>query len=557
MQDAILAFISSHPVVNLFFILGAGVVIGRIRIGNLDLGAVTGVLCIGLIAGHFGVPIPTAALNIGFILFIYCVGVQAGPRFWGAFKQDGGRYLLLALVTACTAIVLVIGLAHFFNFEQGYAPGLMAGALTSTPTLIAAKDTLIQGIPISEGLTQQSVLANISAAYTITYVFGMIGLILLVGLMPKIFRIDIEEESQQLAEAAWIRSSRVSDEAIEVRETPTVRVYRVENEEILNRELDDREYGIDGEVSRIKRDGEIFVPDYPPQFQAGDLVTLVGTQSAHDHALEIFGPEIFDEELIERSIETKSIVLSKRAFEGKTIAEMNFTVNDQCMLLRLTRSGMDLPCRPNMQIRHGDILVFSGTRYHLERLAKRIGFAESRWHETDLVTLAFGIALGLLIGIPSITISGTKIGLGAAGGVLLSGLIFGMLNSRYILVGRVPPAARNILMGLGGLLFISGVAVNAGTSIVETFLAAGFKLVLSGAAVTIVPVLLSFLIGRYLMKMNAALLLGAIAGSMINTAALRQVNTAAQSTLPTVGYVGACAFANVLLAIAGSVAMRF
>ena len=557
MQDAILAFIQSHPVVNLFLILGAGVVIGRIRIGKLDLGAVTGVLFIGLIAGHFGVPIPTAALNIGFILFIYCVGIQAGPRFWGAFKQDGGRYLLLALVTACTAIVLALGLARIFDLKQGYAPGLLAGALTSTPTLVAAKDTLIQGITMAEGLTRQSILANLSAAYTITYVFGMIGLILLIGLMPKIFRIDIEEETQQLVEAAWIRSSRVADEGIEVKETPTVRVYRVENEETVDRGLDDREYSLDGNISRVKRDGEIYAPDYPPEFQSGDLVALVGTQSAHDHALEIFGPEIFDEELLERSIETKSIILSKRAFEGKTIAEMNFTVNDQCMLLRVTRSGMDLPCRPNMPLRHGDILVFSGTKYHLELLAKRIGFAESRWHETDLVTFAFGIALGLLIGIPSFTISGTKIGLGSAGGVLLSGLIFGMLNSRYIFVGRVPPAARNILMGLGGLLFIAGVAVNAGTTIVETFFGVGVKLVLCGAVVTIVPVLVCFLIGRYLMRMNAALLLGAVTGSMINTAALRQVNNSAQSTLPTLGYVGACAFANVLLAIAGSVAMRF
>ena len=557
MLSAILAFIQSHPVVNLFLILGAGIVVGKIRIGDIDIGSVTGVLFIGLISGHIGFPVPMAALNIGFILFIYCVGVQAGPRFWGTFKQDGGRYLILALATAASAVVLAWAFSRAFDLKQGYAPGLLAGGLSSTTTLVAAKDTLAQGIKIAQGLRPADVLANMSASYAITYVFGMVGLIIFIACMPKIFRLDLREEAKNLAEAAWIRSSRISEDAIEVRETPTVRVYRVENEEILNRELDDREYGIDGDVSRIKRDGEVFAPDYPPEFQSGDLVAVVGTQSAHEHALEIFGPEIFDQELLERSIETKTIVLSKGACEGKTIAELNFTVEDHCMLLRLTRAGMDLPRRPDLIMRRGDILVFSGTKFHLKTLADRIGFAESRWQETDLVTFAFGIALGLLIGIPSITIGGTRIGLGLAGGVLVSGLIFGMLHSRNYLFGRLPAAARSILMELGLLLFIVGVAVNAGTTIVETFLIAGVKLVILGAAVTIVPVLVCFFVGRYLLRMNTALLLGAVTGSMTSTGALQQVNSSAQSTLPTLGYVGAYAFANVLLAIAGSIAMRF
>ena len=557
MVNTVVSFLQLHPVVNLFLIIGAGVVVGKIRIGNIDIGSVTGVLLVGLIAGHFGFPVPMAALNMGFILFIYCVGVQAGPRFWGAFKQDGGRYLILALAAAGSALFLALTFARAFNFAQGYGPGLLAGALSSTPTLVAAKDTLVQGLKLTPGLTQQDVLANLSASYAITYIFGMAGLIIIIASLPKIFRIDLQEESQQLAEAPWISSSRVSDDDIEVKETPTVRVYCVEKEEMLDRELDDREYSLDANVSRIKRGEEIFTPDYAPQFQMGDLVAVVGTQSAHEHALEIFGPEVFDQELLERSIETKTIVLSRKAYEGQTIAQMNFSVEDNCMLLRLTRAGLDLPCRPDTKLRRGDILLFSGTKYHLQNLAARIGFAESRWHETDLVTFAFGIALGLLIGIPAITLQGTRIGLGSAGGVLASGLIFGMLHSRNILVGRLPAAARNILMELGLLLFIVGVAVNAGTTIVQTFLGAGFKLALLGAVVTVVPVLVCFVIGRYLLRMNAALLLGAVTGSMTSSGALQQINKNAQSTLPTIGYVGAYAFANVFMTIAGSVAMRF
>ena len=556
MEHAIILFLKSQPVLNLFIILGLGVLIGKIKIGDTLVGSVAGVLFIGLIAGHLRLPVPKAALSMGFILFIYCVGVQAGPRFWGAFKQDGGRYLILVFVTAGSAVIMVLALSHLFEFSQGFAPGLLAGALTSTPTLVAAQDALTQGVPISEGLTQQDVFANLSAAYAITYVFGMAGLILFISFMPKIFRIDTPAEAQQLAMAEWIRGSRDTADAMKVKVTPTVRAYRVENEGTVHREWQDEEYRLDATITRIRRAGEVFTPAYAPKLQIGDVVSIVGTQAAHKYALEIFGPEVLDQELLDRSVETMSIVLSRKVYEGKTISEMNFTANDHCSLLHLTRSGLDLPCRPNLKLRRGDILLFSGTTPHLKALAKRLGFLENRWQETDLVTFAFGIAIGLLIGIPAFTLGGTKIGLGSAGGVLVSGLIFGMLHSRYVLVGRLPAAARHILMELGLLLFMVGVAVNAGTTIVKTFQGAGIELVLSGAAVTIVPVLVCFSVGRYMLGMNAALLLGAITGSMTSTAALQQVNASAQSTLPTLGYVGAYAFSNVLLAIAGSIIMR-
>ena len=160
------------------------------------------------------------------------------------------------------------------------------------------------------------------------------------------------------------------------------------------------------------------------------------------------------------------------------------------------------------------------------------------------------------MGIPSISLGGIKIGLGSAGGVLASGIIFGLLHSRYVVVGRLPAAARYVIMELGMMLFISSVAVNAGTDIMDTFQNAGLKLILAGAAVTIIPVLVCFLVGCYLMRMNVALLLGAITGSMTSTAALQQINNRAESTLPTLGYVGSYAFANVLLAIAGNVIVR-
>ena len=556
MGQTIILFLQTQPVINLFLILGAGLVVGKIRIGNIEIGSVTGVLFIGLIVGHLALPIPKASYNIGFLLFIYCIGFQAGPQFWGAFKHDGGRYLILALVTAGIGAVLTIALSRYLVLPQGFAPGMLAGALTSTPTLVAARDAVSQGLAISDGLSPQQVVDNLSAAYAITYVFGLAGLILLISFMPKIFRIDMEAEVKQLAEAGWLDGGRDTAEVMRVKDTPDVRFYRIENPEIIDRDVSEEEYTLNADIPSIKRDGEVFAPDYGAHLKMGDIVAVVATKHAHQKALELLGPEVFDQELYDRSTETMSIVVSNKAFVGRTLTEMNFTKKYHCALIRLSRGGVDLPRQPDLLLRRGDILVFAGAAPQLQVLAKQLGFEESRWQETDLVTFTFGIALGLMLGIPSITLGVTKIGLGSAGGVLLAGLILGMLHSRYVVFGRLPAAARHVLMELGMLLFMATVAVNAGNSIVETFQIAGIKLVLAGAAVTIIPVLVSFFIGRYPMRMNSALLLGAITGSMTSTAALRQINSLAQSSLPTLGYVGSYAFANVLLAVAGSVIMR-
>ncbi|MGD8470441.1 MAG: TrkA C-terminal domain-containing protein, partial [Desulfobacteraceae bacterium] len=454
------------------------------------------------------------------------------------------------------AAALTVVISHAFELEQGYASGILAGALTSTPTLVAARDALDQGVRIAGGLTQQGVVANLSASYAITYVFGLSGLILFINFIPAIFRIDLVKKAHQLTELSWIRSRQDTAEAMKIKETPTVRTYHVDREQIVDREMDDKVYGLAAAVPRIRRDGEVFTPDYDTRLQLGDIVAVVAKHSAHKRIAEMLGPEIFDQELLDRSIETMSIVLSNKSFEGKSLAEMNFARNYHCSLTRLTRGGVDLPRRPDLKLSRGDILVLTGNATQLKDLARQLGFEESRWKETDLVSFAFGIALGLLMGIPSISLGGIKIGLGSAGGVLASGIIFGLLNSRYVVVGRLPAAARYVIMELGMMLFISSVAVSAGTDIMDTFQDAGLKLLLAGAAVTLIPVLICFLVGCYLMRMNVALLLGAIAGSMTSTAALQQINNRAKSTLPTLGYVGSYAFANVLLAIAGSVIVR-
>ena len=174
-----------------------------------------------------------------------------------------------------------------------------------------------------------------------------------------------------------------------------------------------------------------------------------------------------------------------------------------------------------------------------------------------MLTFAFGITFGVLLGLLSIAVGGVSIGLGSAGGLLASGLLVGFLRSIRPTFGRMPAAARWFLMEFGLLLFMAGVGLRAGQDIVETFLSAGPTLIAAGVVVTTVPVLLGYFFGHKILKIEPVLLFGAVTGAMTSGASLSIVTEAAKSDAPALGYTGTYAFANVLLTVAGSIILLF
>ena len=552
---AILHFLSQNPVVPLFLILGLGLLFGKIKIGGVQLGGVTGVLFVGLAFGHYGFELPASTLNLGFILFIFCVGVQAGPQFVGAFKKDGIKYVALAVISALTATTVALVLTGLFSFPIGMNAGALAGALTSTPTLVAAQDAVAAGLKSTAGVPAEQVLGNISSAYAITYVFGLAGLIIFISVVPKLFRLDVPAEAQAYESEGGAVIGMSYEKAMRLAENPSIRAYRIEKDLLLNEEAADRPYTLPGEVQRVKRGNEVFTPDHGFEYDLGDIISVVGTGEVHEFVLENIGPEVFDLDVLDRATESRNIMVSRKDVAGKTLADMQFVSKYQCTPTKVSRSGISMPRRPDLQLRVGDIIAVTGPRSKLDALEEAMGSSESDLHQTDLLSFAFGIAVGVVIGTLSVTVGGIKIGLGTAGGSLLAGLGFGILNTKKPTIARLPSAARNVLMELGLLLFMSGIAVSAGAGIVETLKTVGMTLGLCGIAITLSPVIVLFVVGRYGFKMNAAILLGAITGAMTSTPALNQVTKVAKSSVPTLGYVGAYAFANVLLAIAGTVIM--
>jgi putative transport protein len=553
MTSEIYHLLQKQPVLTLFLILGIGYLIGGLKVKGFSLGSVAGVLFAGLFFGHFGFKMSPGAQSVGFALFIFSVGYQAGPRFFDVLMEDGLKYFCLALFIAGTGFGLAVIAAKIMALPPGTAAGILAGGLTSSPTLAAAQEAIRSGNMVPPaGVSPDTVIGNITTGYAITYIFGLAGLIAIIKLMPGLLGIDLAAEARKI-------EGRDQSPAAEPHSQVEIRVYRVDNKkftEIPVAELKERYW--DGfSVVRVERDGKILEPAPEDHLELGDAVIILGRLDYFTDEIKALGEEITATRYTQSMNDTAQVIVTHKDAVGKTLAELDLARNFGVLLTGLRRMRIPLNPTPELTLKKGDILTVTGPADHIDLLGEKLGVIDRDVAETDMLTFALGIAAGSLLGLISVKIGGVSIGLGSAGGLLTSGLVIGFLRSVRPTFGRLPDAARWIFMEFGLLIFMAGVGLRAGGDIVETFLKAGPKLMLAGIIVTVTPVALGYIFGRRVLKIPAVLLLGAITGSMTSGASLSVVTAEAKSPVPALGYTGAYAFANVLLTIAGSIILFF
>lgn len=542
-----------QPVLTLFLILGMGYLIGNIRIGSFSLGPVAGVLFAGLFLGHFDFRMSAGAQAVGFALFIFSVGYQAGPRFFDVLKTDGLKYFSLAVVIAATGFIIAVIAAKLLELSPGTSAGLLSGGLTSSPTLAAAQEALRTGqVQPPEGITAEAMIGNVATGYAITYIFGLAGLIAIIKLLPQLLGIDLAKEAKALEIKA---ESAAAPQPTNV----SARIYRITDEAITRipgKQLREQ-YWDKASVVRLRRGDEFIEPDPEGFLQLGDELHILAPVEYFTEIVSRIGEEITPEISTAQFTETAQVVVINKSAVGKTLQELDIASRFGVLLTGVSRMRMQIPRTADFELRKGDILTVVGPHDDVDLLGKEVGHVEREIAETDMVTFAFGIALGVVVGMLSIKVGQLSLGLGSAGGLLASGLAIGYLRSVYPTFGRLPDAARWILMEFGLLLFMAGVGLRAGGDIIETFAVAGPTLVLAGIVVTITPILVGYFFGRKVLKIHPVLLFGGITGSMTSGASLSVVTKAANSSMPSLGYTGAYAFANVLLTVAGSIILFF
>jgi len=543
--DWLVELMRAQPVLLLFTLLTLGYLIGGIKIGGFSLGPVAGVLFAGIFLGHEGLRMAPGAQAVGFALFIFSVGYQAGPRFFSALKADGIKYFILSLVVAVTAVGVALLAAHLLELKPGVAAGLLAGGLTSSPTLAAAQDAVREAsVALPAGYSADKVISNIASAYAITYIFGLTGLITIIRYMPRLLHVDLEAQCRELEASP---ASGITPVNI------TTRRYRVENPDFIAlsaAELREK-YCKRAPIATIIRNGHMLPVKEQGHLQSGDILELIAPREFFSAQLQEIGPELpLGWDLGEEQDTAIAVVTSKQAY-GNTLGELDTPNAFGVIIRKIIRQGVELPHSLDLQLKKGDILHAVGNSDRLASFGAYMGHIEQDVNQTDMLTFAVGISAGVIVGMLSFPIGGLEIGLGNAGGLLAAGLAIGYLRSVRPTFGRLPEATSWWLMEFGLLLFMAGVGLQAGGSFIETLIQSGPLLVLAGVTITVIPILVAYLVGSQVLKLNPAILMGALTGAMTSGASLSVVTAEAKSAIPAIGYAGTYAFGNVLLMIAG------
>ena len=414
----------------------------------------------------------------------------------------------------------------------------------------------IQRLPIPD-VEKTAFLNNIPVAYAVTYLVGTASLVwFLPTIGPKLMGINLREEGARMqAEIAAgvefgtgvMSGSRFFD----------IRAYRVTNPALANKsvaEIEALPKDIRFFIVRIRHDGKIIEPTSALIIHLNDVIAVVARQEAHVERGDRVGPEVNDKELLDIPIEVLDVVVTRRAYAGKSLAELAQHDTARGVFLRsITRAGVDLPISAMTYIDRGDVLRLIGTKSEVDRAAEALGYPDRPTTATNMFFVGTGIVLGGFVGVLSVTVAGVPLTLTASGGALIMGLVFGWLRSAYPYFGRIPEPAIWIFDTLGLCVFIAVVGLNAGPSFVSGLQKTGISLVVVGLVSALLPHTIGILFGRYVLKMNPLIVLGACAGAGTITAALRAIQDEAQSSVPALGYTVPYAIGNILLTAWGPV----
>ena len=510
----------------LFLIVALGFVLGRINFKGISLD-VSAVIFIALLFGHFGVIIPKELGNFGLVLFIFTIGIQAGPGFFDSFRSKGKVLILITLLIIGSACMTGVLFKYLLHIDMAETVGLIAGSLTSTPGLAAAIDS-----------TESSAA---SIAYGIAYPFGVIGVILFIKLLPGLLRLDIKKEEKRL-------EMQQRDKYPEI----YTGTFRVTNENIFNKSLIQLQIRTmtGAVISRVKHGDKTEVPSAKTMLYQGDLVKAVGSEYALAQLGVLVGERLQEDLPLATSYELQSLLLTKKEVIGKTLGSLNLQQNFGCTVTRIRRSGIDLSPEPGLTLKFGDKLLVVGHQDSLKELAKLLGNDEKRLSDTDFFPIAMGIVLGVLVGKINISFSDSfSFSPGLTGGILLTALVLSSVGKTGPILWSMSGAANLLLRQLGLLLFLAEVGTSAGANLVETFRESGWALFGAGVAITLVPMIVAVAVGYFVFKINLFDLMGTITGGMTSTPGLAAAGSMTDSDAPSVAYATVYPIAMVFLIV--------
>ncbi|MEH2485318.1 aspartate-alanine antiporter [Bradyrhizobium sp. AZCC 2230] len=550
-------FLVRYPELALFLVIAAGYWIGSFRIGTFSLGPVTGALFAGLAVGDFAhVPVSGMTKSFLFLLFLFGVGYLVGPQFVQTMKRDGLKPMLLAVVVCLTGLATAIAVAKVLRLDPGFAAGLMSGALSQSAAMGTATDA-INGLAIPDA-QRGLFVSHVAVADAVTYIFGYAGVILFVTqIAPALLKIDLRAEALKLEQALGVTRSKPG--LASAWRKFELRAYRLEEHSplvgvtVAAAEARIPEHRLF--IHRIRRGERLLEADPGTVLAASDLVALSAPRQL---VVEWIGPraeEVEDMELLDIPLISVDVMLINPKLAGMTLEAASRESWARAVYLRsLSRGGQEIPVAAGIALQRGDLLRIVGPEPIVQTAAKSIGAIVAPSTSIDFIVMGLAIFFGGLFGVLlSFSVGGVTISLSTSVGTLLAGLLVGSLRTRYPLFGQIPDGAISLMTSLGLAAFVGLTGIHAGPIFLSALREAGIGLLLGGMAVTLLPQIVGFCFGHFVLRMNPILLLGGLTGSQTVTAAMAALQERAGSAVPVLGYTPAYPVANILLTTWGSI----
>ncbi|MDR1644446.1 MAG: putative transporter [Tannerellaceae bacterium] len=544
--DALAGSAVIEAVVVIALVSAAGLLLGRIRIGGISLG-ITFVFFAGIVAGHLGVVLDEGMLtftqNFGLILFVYTLGLQVGPGFFSSLKKGGVRLNIQALGVILLGLLLI----PVFYWATGVSipnlMGLLSGAVTNTPMLGAAQQTLLQVKP-----GDSPAMAGMALACAVAYPLGVVGVILAVAILRKLFH-------QSGKEYTDVKPGK-----------PNVAEFQVINPAIFNRSIKDvmlltSKHFV---ISRLWRKGKVAIPTSDTLLCQGDHLLVISEASDVENIKALFGEqedidwnkEDIDWNAIDSHLVSRRIVVTRERINGVKLGSLRLRNLYGINITRVNRAGIDLLASPGLHLQIGDRLTIVGEAPAVMNVGKILGDEVKRLTHPNLFAVFLGISLGVVLGCLPIHIPGMSapVRLGIAGGPIIVGILMGAFGPRFHVMTYTTQSANLMIRQFGIVIYLAGLGIASGAHFFETvFRAEGLLWIVLGFLLTMIPVLVVGFISSIVYKTDYAVNAGMLCGSMANPMALNYANTTVASDEPSVAYATVYPFSMFLRVISAQV----
>ncbi len=527
----------AHTILLFALVIATGIYLGRFKVKGVSIGS-TWILFVGILLSHFGFRADPHILSFmkdfGLILFVFSIGLQVGPGFFHTFRTGGLKMNLLAFLMVILAVGVTLSI-HFITGEDlRIMTGVMSGAVTNTPGLGAAQQTLSDAMSAS-GISQTVVAdstSSIASAYAVAYPLGVLGVIFLLIFFKAIFKVDIDKEKEVLD-----NEGNEGGNAIRAN-------YEVCNPALFGMTVaslikDDGDRFV---ISRISHGGVVETPGPATVLNEGDKV-LVITSQAHEEAVKIlFGKELeipFSEWTAKKSSPVaRKITITRSGLTGKKLRELNVRSLYGVTVTRVIRAGVDLVANPNLYLQMGDTLLVVGDEEGIDKVARLFGNKASRLSHPNLVPIFFGIVIGVIFGSIPISFPGVPqpVKLGLAGGPLIISILLGYFGPKMKITTYTTVSANMMLREIGISFFLAAVGLGAGANFISAIVNGGYWWILYGFLITVVPIIVTVLVARLALKLNFYQICGLIAGSTTNPPVLAFAQGAYGTDYTSVNY---------------------